>query len=160
MNWDARHNPIETFVEWAAPALLAVAVGWAAWAVGADPAVAAVALAAAMTAGVVLIRRLAGEPMIAPPRFEPVSFEESCPDELLLDDPLVPIGDDSRVVRLFDNQPRTPGEMVARISDFLEVRPPAPRLAAAAGEAEPPHRPTDASAALHEALASIRASFR
>ena len=160
MNWDARHNPIGTFVEWAAPALLAAAVGWAVWTVAGNPAVAAFALAAPMTAGVALLRRLAGESANAQPRFEPVPFEDFSDEELLLDDPLLPISEYSRVVRLFDEQPRTPGEMVARISDFLEVRPPVPHLATADGEAQPPHRPSDASAALHEALASIRASLR
>ena len=160
MNWDVRRNPIEPFVEWAVPAVLAAAVGWAMWTLFGSPVIAALSLTAVMAIGVALLRRAGAVAGIAQAEFEPLPFEEASNDELLLDDPLVPLGEDSRVVRLFDNQPSTPGEMMARISDFLEVRPQALRLAAAAGEAEQPHRPSDASQALHEALASIRASLR
>ena len=90
-------------------------------------------------------------------------------DELLLDDPLPVLGDASRVVRLFAAQPAGtevaplplagPGEMIARIEDFLgEARGIAARV-------EPIRRADqaatdDASAALHAALADIRRSLR
>jgi hypothetical protein len=87
-------------------------------------------------------------------------------DELLLDTPLVP-RDESRVVRLFGDaaQPGpdpaaipAPGEMLARIEDFLGV---ARGSAAAAEPASHANLPSaDASAALHAALADIRRSLR
>lgn len=153
MNWNTRRNPIEILVEWAAPAVLGAASGWAAWTLLGNLPAAAFAFAAAMTAGVAAFRLLsdgAGHSLSA---FEPVGFDETPDEELLLDDPLVPNSEDSRVVRLFEEQPRTPGEMIVRISNFLEAAP-------ISGEAAPMHRPSDASASLHQALASIRASLR
>jgi hypothetical protein len=122
--------------------------------------VAAAAFAGAMAVGLVLLRWAASDARIALEGFEPLPLDSAGEAELLLDDPLLPIDEDSRVVRLFDRQPRTPGEMVARISDFLEVRPLPAQPAPVAGEAASLRRPPDASAALHEALASIRASLR
>ena len=90
-------------------------------------------------------------------RFEPVSFEECFEEDvLLLDDPLGGIEPDARVVRLFARDEATPGELVTRIADYLgdERR----ILAQAAGEGQ--QTPPDASAALHAALANIRASLR
>ena len=76
---------------------------------------------------------------------------------MILDDPLVSHRADSRVVQLFERQEPTPGELVDRITEFLgAIRQPAPV----------PQRPVedqlsvDASAALHAALANIRASLR
>ena len=90
-------------------------------------------------------------------RFEPVSFEDTqADDELLLDDPLVEIEGDSRVVRLFDRQGATPGELVERIEGYLGNGRPSAAYPAEEGSAAPP----DASAALHAALANIRASLR
>jgi hypothetical protein len=87
--------------------------------------------------------------------FVPVDFEEATfADELLLDDPLISIDPDSRVVRLFERQDATPGELVTRISDFLGER------AAPVSAQVQEYRPVDASAALHAALANIRASLR
>jgi|SRR5690349_24590226 hypothetical protein len=103
--------------------------------------------------------RLLGRPrdVGGEPAFEPVAFEEaSLENELLLDDPLIEVEANSRVVRLFDRQDATPGEMVARIEDYLgdgRRRSPVP---AEEGSATPP----DAHAALHAALANIRASLR
>jgi hypothetical protein len=87
-------------------------------------------------------------------------------DELLLDTPIVS-RDGSRVVRLFGDatQPGAdaaaipaPGEMLARIEDFLGV---ARGSAAAAEPASHANLPSaDASAALHAALADIRRSLR
>ncbi len=98
-------------------------------------------------------------------------------DALLLDDPLPALDQESRVVRLFAAQsPRSrravagqspgsdeaapplagPGEMVARIEDFLELG----RGGAAVAEGEARAASIDASAALHAALADIRRSLR
>lgn len=157
MNWDQRRNPIELFVEWAAPALLASAVGWAARALTGNPLVVALSLATVAFVGFALMRRVTPEAGHALADFELMPFENDAAEELLLDDPLVPIADGSRVVRLFDRQPNSPGEMIARINDFLEL---GPQLSAADVEADRMHRPSDASAAMHEALANIRASLR
>jgi hypothetical protein len=91
------------------------------------------------------------------PAFEPVAFDHApADDELLLDDPLLEIEADARVVRLFDRQEATPGEMVARIEDYLGDGRRRPAVPAEEGSATPP----DAHAALHAALANIRASLR
>lgn len=89
-------------------------------------------------------------------------------DELLLDDPLPKVSDDSRVVRLFGaaaSAPRAqpamiaPGEMVMRIEHWLGG-------AASGGSAAEPAPPAgnvaseEAKAALHAALADIRRSLR
>jgi hypothetical protein len=87
-------------------------------------------------------------------------------DELLLDTPLAP-AEGSRVVRLFGDAPQpaleattipAPGEMLARIEDFLGVA----RGSAAAAEPAPNANfaSAEASAALHAALADIRRSLR
>jgi hypothetical protein len=89
--------------------------------------------------------------------FEPLPFEGGQnDDELLLDDPLIEVEEDSRVVRLFDREEATPGEMVARIEDYLGEGRSWPVIPAEEGSSAPP----DASAALHAALANIRASLR
>jgi len=86
-----------------------------------------------------------------------VEFENCAANvELLLDDPLIEIETESRVVQLFRVQDPTPGELVLRISDYLNDGRRDPPLIAA----EPNHYPVDASAALHAALANIRASLR
>ena len=74
-------------------------------------------------------------------------------DELLLDDPIKSPEAESRVVRLFGDEPLpAPGELVTRIADFLESgRGPVRDQALASNEA---------SAALHAALADIRRSLR
>ena len=102
-----------------------------------------------------------GEEVVTPAE---VAISDDC---LLLDDPLPRLAGESRVVRLFAPQAggpsaatpsAGPGEMIARIEDFLGHR-------AGAGESRPA-RPADpaasdeASAALHAALADIRRSLR
>ena len=157
MTWAGKSHPAEILVEWGAPIVPAVAAGWAVSMIGlplaAIAAVAMIALAAGMVA-----MRLAGEaPLADDPDFEPVDFRDAAAnEELLLDDPLVGIAPDSRVVQLFAGQDPTPGELVSRISDYLSDghRGPPP-----IGEGQE-HRPADASAALHAALANIRASLR
>ena len=90
-------------------------------------------------------------------------------DALLLDEPLPALSNESRVVRLFAPQPVTaaapaptlvgPGDMIARIEDFLgQARGSAtPRAPERRAEQAPSD---DASAALHAALADIRRSLR
>lgn len=69
-------------------------------------------------------------------------------DVLVLDDVLADLGEDSRVVRLFDASAMpTPGQLRARIDRHL-------------GQARSANEATDASAALHEALAELRSSLR
>jgi len=74
---------------------------------------------------------------------------------LLLDDPLANPASDSRVVTLFAPNDPTPGELVLRISDYLSDQGKEGSEAA-----EPVPQQVDASAALHEALANIRATLR
>jgi len=156
MSWASKH-PVEDFVEWGAPSLLAIAAGWAASAAGLPLAAVAVAGTIAMAAGVVTMRLAGGAPIAAETNFELVAFEDAVSEDvLLLDDPLIEIAPESRVVRLFATMEPTPGELVLRIEDYLSDgrRAPAP-LASAVDQ-----RPVDASAALHAALANIRASLR
>lgn len=110
--------------------------------------------AAASVGGFVLLDRIGRRGTIAT-EFEPVAFAEATElDELLLDEPIVL--STSRVVQLFKPDPPLPepGELAARIEDFLgagRALPPRP--------AEPVAR-HDATAALHAALADIRRSLR
>lgn len=169
MGWAKKQHPVETLVEWVAPLLFAVAAGWAALASGQAKPIAAMMSAIALAVGA-LAMRIAGRPSgIELPHFEVASIEaEGEGDVLLLDNPLVDpdaellledrlteVEPDSRVVRLFASDEATPGELVARIADYLggdrgPVEVPRP----------PVDRPADASAALHAALANIRASLR
>lgn len=163
-----KQHALETAAEWAAPMLLAASFGWAGFRLGAPLAGVLAAAIIAFAGGLAIIRK-AGSNATATiasfeaPIFEPVEPENDellleAKDELLiLDDPLVKPSPDSRVVRLFERQEPTPGELVDRIADFLGgARQPAPV----------PQRPVedqnsiDASAALHAALANIRASLR
>ena len=151
-----RQHPAERFIDWTAPAALAGAVGWSAWRVLGMPAAGAGFGAFAFAVGVLVMKLIGRQPLGgSDAAFEPLSFEEVQSNELLLDDPLMEVEPDSRVVRLFDRDEATPGELVARIEDYLgdghrRVVP------AEEGSAAPP----DASAALHAALANIRASLR
>lgn len=77
-------------------------------------------------------------------RFLPA--DDAGDDELVLDDILAKLGGDSRVVRLFDASAMpTPGQLKARIDRHLN-------------DGHPPS--SDASQALHEALAELRRSLR
>jgi hypothetical protein len=153
-----KQHPVEILAEWAAPAVLAGAAAWAAWTISHLPLAGIGAALVAMAAGLAAMR-VFGEPQREgiEARFEPVSFEECVEEDvLLLDDPLGGIEPDARVARLFARDEATPGELVTRIADYLgdERR----ILAQAAGEGQ--QTPPDASAALHAALANIRASLR
>ena len=76
-------------------------------------------------------------------------FESSVADDVLvLDDELDTLGEDSRVVRLFDASAMpTPGQLKARIDRHL-------------GQTQHGAGLPDASAALHEALADLRLSLK
>jgi hypothetical protein len=155
MAWAGKPHPAEILVEWGTPMVPAVAAGWAASAAGLPLAAMVAAGMIALTTGVVAMRLAGGAPLAEEPGFEPVAFEDAV-TELLLDDPLVENASDSRVVQLFADPDPTPGELVSRISDYLNDGRRGPP---ATGEA-PEQRPVDASDALHAALANIRASLR
>lgn len=166
MSWGQKH-PIETAIEFAGPSLLAGAVGWSGWTIGLSPTIVGAAAAIAFVIGALIIGMAGRGAEAAIAGFEPVPFVDEGADELLLDnplietdellldDPLTGIADNSRVVRLFARQEPTPGELVARIEDFLGDGGgrAAPRPAAGTS-------PPDASAALHAALANIRSSLK
>lgn len=167
MNVAAKQHPVEILVEWAAPLCLAVAMGWAGGALGLSAIQAGGLAIACFLAGSGLLRWV-GKPAAAAFDFQPAAVEPQAAeleelllewkDELLeLTDPLIDAAPDSRVVRLFDRQEPTPGELVERITEYLgEGRRPVEAAPAAVG----PSSPIDASAALHAALANIRASLR
>jgi hypothetical protein len=163
-----KQHVLETAAEWGAPVALAASFGWAGFRLGAPLAGFMAAAIIAFAGGLGIMRRAGSSVQAAIPSFEAPEIEPIEPelqellleakDELLiLDDPLVEPSPDSRVVRLFERPEPTPGELVDRITDFLGgVRQPA----------LVPQRPVedqysvDASAALHAALANIRASLR
>lgn len=185
MNWKASPPAIEIAFIWLAAACLGGAVGFAvariapfgAGLVGASVAGAIVALAAWLIIGRVDSQRgsrqrftpaasLTGTRVVEDALLldQPVDRD----GVLLLDDPLPEVDGESRVVRLFAAQPVAtaastplagPGEMVARIEDFLGL---AQRSAASTEVAQRANEATsdDASAALHAALAEIRRSLR
>jgi len=156
MNRAGKPHPLEMLVEWAAPAILALAAAWAASAAGLPLAASAGSGSIALSIGIVAMRTAGKVPLSRNPGFVPVEFvpsEDS--DVLLLEDRLVEPGADSRVVQLFARAEPTPGELVLRISDYLseQGRP-------AATEMREAGQQVDAGAALHAALANIRATLR
>jgi len=166
MSWSGKTHPIESFADWAAPVILAIAGAWAAKMAGVPPSGQAATGIAALFFGIALMR-IAGK--ASPARqsgFEPAAFDaEAVQDELLLDHPLDELLLDdrleepdpaSRVVRLFEHQDPTPGELVLRISDYLTGQGKALAPAPQAFE----QQPADASEALHAALANVRANLR
>ena len=156
MTRGAKPHPLEVLADASALGALTTAAGWSVWSITANPVATAFATIAALASGKLATRWLGGSRSgRADAAFVPVPFEEALvEDELLLDDPLVAIGPDARVVRLFEQKDATPGELVARITDFLGERT-VTSMATTSNE-----RPVDASAALHTALANIRASLR
>jgi hypothetical protein len=159
MSW-AKQHPVDTVADYVAPALLAAASGWAARSAFLPPLFMITVAILAFAAGMLAMRISGGQGRLPVRQFEPVALDTTGPTELLLeekdevlllDDPLIEVDPDSRVVRLFARVEPTPGELVERIADFLgEDR----RSGIAPGA------PNDASAALHAALANIRASLR
>lgn len=154
-----KRHPAEAALDWFAPAILSAAAAWAGWRLAGSLIDAGAAGFAALALGVLAMRKLGRDKLAQPfDAFEPAPFSDIEPDELLLDDPLIEVESDARVVRLFEPDVATPGEMIARIADFLgeEGRSTVVPLAIREESAPPP----DASAALHAALANIRASLR
>lgn len=154
MKWVGKSHPLELMAAWGAPAVLAAATSWSASAVGLPLAAQAAAGVTAFVAGILAMRMAGPAFEAAQPTFEPAELDFDDSGELLLDDPLVEVPQDSRVVKLFERHEPTPGELVLRISDYLseQGKPPI--------ESAGPAEPVDASAALNAALANIRASLR
>src|SRR5688572_19346427 len=121
MSWAKKH-PVEVVAELGAPAVLAIAAGWAAAAFGLPMAAVAAAGVIVMALAIMAMRLAAGAPIAAKADFLPVPFEDAKGElgELLLDDPLIGIESNARVVQLFDRPEPTPGELVARIEDYLD----------------------------------------
>ena len=155
MTWSGKPHPVEAVAEWAAPLILACAAAWSA-ALAGLPLVAKVGCGAiGLAAGFVAMRMAGIAPIAHGTEFEAVEFEFSDDDVLLLEDRLIEPDSDSRVVQLFAQAEPTPGELVLRISDYLseQGRPAGAELSAV-------DQQVDASAALHAALANIRANLR
>ena len=167
MNRAQKQHVVESLAEWGAPAVLAAAAGWAAFRIGSPAAAVALGAFAAFAVGLLAMLWMDRDRLSALSPFEAATLDaipladldelllEEKDEVLVLDDPLVEPTSDSRVVRLFVRSEPTPGELVDRISDFLgDGRRAAPveRIVA--------EQVVDASAALHSALANIRASLR
>ena len=138
--------------------ILAIAAAWAASAAGLPLSAKVAGGVLALLAGVTAMRMAGGASTAFATNFEPVEFdsvEGEDEDVLLLEDRLDEPAQDSRVVQLFARPEPTPGELVLRISDYLsEQGKPVAIEPPAAGQQ------VDASAALHAALANIRANLR
>lgn len=156
MSWAGKSHPIELAASWGAPMLLGAGCAWSTYLAGVGLPAAAVAFAAGLAAGSGAIRLAGGAQAIAGPEFDPLPLELDSGQVLLLDDPLVEVDASSRVVQLFASRDPTPGELVLRISDYLIENGREPVVARLQADEPPP----DASAALHAALANIRASLR
>lgn len=157
MEWAGKSHPLEIAAEWGAPIVLGAASGWAAMLARLPLAAIAAAGMVGLAVGVITIRLAGKQPLAVEAGFEPVEFKPAPVDEaLLLDDPLVEVASDSRVVQLFARQDPTPGDLVLRISDYLNNGDRVSVVSIAPGE----QPPVDASAALYAALANVRASLR
>ncbi|MCL6740496.1 hypothetical protein LZ518_05045 [Sphingomonas sp. RB56-2] len=156
MTWAGKPHPVEAVAEWAAPLILACAAAWSA-ALAGLPLVAKVGCGViGLAAGFVAMRMAGVAPVADGTEFDAVEFEFSDDDDvLLLEDRLIEPDADSRVVQLFARAEPTPGELVLKISDYLneQGRPAGAELSAV-------DQQVDASAALHAALANIRANLR
>ena len=147
-------HPLEMAADWGAPLVLASAAAWAALAAGLPLAAQAASGVIALSAGIVAMRMAGRAPLASDAGFEPVELELDDDDVLLLEDRLADPSADSRVVQLFARPDPTPGELVLRISDYLSEQ------GKPAADALPVEQQVDASAALHSALANIRANLR
>ena len=158
---DRQVGSSEALVEWSASALLAAAIGWASATLGDSTLIGIATFAVLLPMGVAAMKRVDREveTKLDLSEFAVESLETAAEDELLLDDPLTEIAPDSRVATLFVVEQETPGAMVARISDYLGDRAPQPRSYPDADECAG-EGSADAGAALHCALANIRASLR
>jgi len=161
-----RHvDRIEGITSLAAAVILAAAVGFAVSRLTPSIVAAGGAAASALFIALLALRSIApGDEAfpLAPFALAELEFEEfdelllteadrvhasTDDDELVLDDILANLGEDSRVVRLFDASAMpTPAQLRAQIDQHLTRQ--------ASREAP------DASAALHEALAELRSSLR
>src|SRR4030095_11699265 len=109
MDW-AKQHPVETLAEWGAPALLAAAAGWAARSASLPAVLIAILAILTFAAGALAMRVAGGRNDHAVRQFEPAALEldelllEAKDEVLMLDDPLVEVAPDSRVVRLFSLQ--------------------------------------------------------
>lgn len=161
MAWTKQVRSGEALLEWGASALLASAIGWASAAAGNSTLIGIATFAVLLPIGVVAMKRVdrEAETKLDLSEFAIASLEPAADDELLLDDPLAEVAPDSRVATMFLVDQETPGAMIARIADYLGDRAPRPRLSPDAGEGED-EESSDAGAALHAALANIRASLR
>lgn len=170
----SNRHPIEPLVEWGSAALLSFAAGFFVRVAvgGADEMLALVAsLGAALAAGAgaMAIQRRVERPRWPHATFdlspiEQLVAEPALVDELLLTDPLDAPPDDSRVVRLFAPETlQVPGELAGRIDVWLDGA--RSRLETRRDQPSPGHghghgpRASEASAALHAALADIRRSL-
>lgn len=162
MSNSAPKHIADRLAEWGGAVGFASGVAFAAWSIG-GPLVAGAAGACGFAAAFFLMTQIGRDHK---PRYAFFPMELRFPegeqeqhdgeDELLLNDPLVAV-DDSRVVRLFAAEASHPAALVARIEDYLD-RDPNRRDR---GQEERRDEPVpDASAALHAALANIRASLR
>lgn len=145
-------------VDWVGPVCLAGAAAFSAQRFGVAPSLALIAGIVALAVGAGLMKLAEPTPQTPGARFEPLDLAAiaAMENELLLDDPLPEPGSQSRVVKLFVKPQPTPGQLAGRIAHFLADQPPPALTAAASPEGDR----TDASEALHAALASIRASLR
>ena len=158
MTWTNQRHPGERLAEWGAPAVLATASGWAAYAISGAVLTGAGALAAVLALGALAMQRVGhADRVMDLSDFAVEPIDTAAIDELLLDDVLTEVAADSRVVSLFEPEPATPGALVARIADYLGERSPNARPA---GDGAQGPLAADAGAALHAALANIRASLR
>lgn len=166
MRWAGKQHPVEVAIEWVAPVPLALAVGWASWRLGFSSVASILLGVAGLATGFASFKIGSGAASVPIAEFQPAELAPVELDELVLEeqdavlelcDRLEEPSPDSRVVRLFERPDPTPGELVDRIVGFLaEGRS---RTIAERAEADGVRSP-DASTALHEALANIRASLR
>lgn len=154
MNWTTQSHGGERLIEFGAPAVLAAAVGWAAMAVSGDVFAGVGVAAAAMAAGMIAMSQVGIiQPALVLSDYAVEPIDDAIRDELLLDDPLGAVAADSRVSMFErDDEAAKPGALVARIADYLDGR-----ISVDRGQ---DRLPADAGAALHVALANIRASLR
>jgi hypothetical protein len=142
MDWVPKEAAAEWAVDAGAAAIFAAAVGFAMWAVvAAGPAnVGAIGAVAFLLVGTALRQVPVEEPSYVLPNFQPAPIEAvagrppETAGELLLDDRLIAVEPDARVVRLFD-----PSRMPS-VDDSSAAAP-------------------DASQALSDALAQLRRSL-
>lgn len=159
----ASKHIVDHLAEWAGSLIFTAGMALAAWRIF-DPKIAVVVALASFTIAIRLLSHIGSKPSSNAP-FEPaeLGFEgadgalpQPANDELLLDDPLV-ARPDSRATRLFASEDKSPAALVARIEDYLDREPQRKNAVQEVRRDEPV---PDASAALHTALANIRASLR